>query len=68
MANAYNDPIARLGALLTDRLGIVSNPYDAEIDLWVRAAAAVGASVSTNTPLDEARLRVLQNCVLTPLT
>jgi hypothetical protein len=67
MSNAYNDPVQRLGEKLASSLGIVANPYDAEIDLWVRAAFAVGASVSTSTPLDEARVRVLQNCNITPL-
>jgi hypothetical protein len=66
MSNAYNDPVQRLGEKLAADLGIVANPYDAEIDLWVRAAAVVGASVSTSTPLDEARVRVLQHCTLTP--
>jgi len=66
--NGFNDPIARLGEILADRLGIVANPYDAEIDLWVRAAAVVGASVSTSTPLEEARTRVLANCNIVPLT
>ena len=65
--NGFNDPIARLGEVLAAQLGITANPYDAEIDLWVRAAAAVGASVNTNTPLDEARVRVLANCNITPL-
>jgi hypothetical protein len=63
--NGFNDPIARLGVILAEQLGIVANPYDAEIDLWVRAAAVVGASVSTSTPLDEARTRVLANCTIT---
>jgi hypothetical protein len=65
--NGFNDPIARLGEILASQLGIVANPYDAEIDLWVRAAAVVGASVSTSTPLEEARTRVLANCNITPL-
>lgn len=66
MANAYNDPIARLGEKLANDLGIQASPYTSEIDLWVRAAAVVGASVNTNTPLDEARTRVLQNCNIVP--
>jgi hypothetical protein len=65
--NGFNDPIARLGEILASQLGIVANHYDAEIDLWVRAAAVVGASVSTSTPLEEARTRVLANCNITPL-
>ena len=67
MSNAYNDPIQRLGEILAARLGIAASPYTDEIDLWVRAAAVVGASVNTNTPLDEARTRVLANCNITPL-
>jgi len=67
MSNEYNDPVQRLGEKLAASLGIVANPYDPEIDLWVRAAVVVGASVSTNTPLDEARVRVLQNCNIVPL-